>query len=175
MRGKTLCAAAAMAACLGLSAAARAEEKQIASNDREFIQEVTAGDMAEVKLGRLAMERAANPKVRELAEKIVDDHVRADKQLAMLLKNKALATPAKETPGGMKDSYDRLSKLRGADFDRAYLKEMVEDHRHDIPKFEAMAKNGKDADLRAFAIKTLPTLREHYEMALELAGYGKVR
>ena len=63
---------------------------------------------------------------------------------------------------------DKLSKLSGADFDRAYMKDMVEDHVKDVAMFEKEAKNGKDADVKAFADKTLPTLREHLQMARDV-------
>jgi putative membrane protein len=63
---------------------------------------------------------------------------------------------------------DKLSKLSGADFDREYMKHMVEDHVKDVALFEKEAKNGKDADLKAWAEKTLPTLKEHLQMARDV-------
>jgi putative membrane protein len=175
MRCKTLFTAAAFAACFGLVAAARADEKRIATSDREFVTEAADGGMAEVKLGELAQTQAANPEVRKFGEKIVEDHTMANKQLMDLLKTKGMPMPAKELSKKSQHTYDRLSRLKGPEFDRAYLKDMVEDHRQDITLFESVAKNGKDADLRAFAMKTLPTLREHYQKARELAGETKDR
>jgi putative membrane protein len=174
MRRKTLYTAAALAACFGLAVAARADEKRIAT-DREFVTEAADGGMAEVKLGELAQTQAANPEVRKLGEKIVEDHTMANKQLMTLLRTKGMPMPTKELSKKSQETYDRLSRLKGPEFDRAYLKNMVEDHRQDITLFESVAKNGKDADLRAFAMKTLPTLREHYQKARELAGEAKDR
>jgi putative membrane protein len=62
-------------------------------------------------------------------------------------------------------TYDRLSALSGAAFDRAYMADMVKDHRTDIAEFEKEANSGSDADVKSFASKTLPTLRHHLEMA----------
>jgi putative membrane protein len=171
MRRYTLFAAAACVALLGMAALARADEKpQRATSDLDFINEAATGGMAEVKFGQLAMERAASPEVRKFGEKMVHDHTLANKQLASLIKQKGLAMPAKELSPKERDVYDRLSKLRGAAFDRAYIKDMVQDHKQDVALFESVANRGKDADVRAFAMKTLPTLREHLEQAEKLAG-----
>ena len=57
--------------------------------------------------------------------------------------------------------HDRLSKLTGEAFDRAYVEEMVKDHRKDVKAFEQQAARAKDPVLKAWVDKTLPTLREH--------------
>jgi putative membrane protein len=169
MRRNLLCAAAAVA-CLGVCSLARADEKRNAMSDQDFIKEASAGGMAEVKLGQLAQEKAGNAEVRKLGEKLAEDHTIANKELASLLRKKGLAEPSRDLPRKMQATYDRLSQLKGAEFDRAYIKDMIEDHRQDIALFESMSKTGKDADLRAFAMKTLPTLREHYQKAQDLAN-----
>jgi putative membrane protein len=63
----------------------------------------------------------------------------------------------------------KLAKHEGAAFDREYMSAMVKDHDKDVALFEKQAKNGRDAALRAFAEKTLPTLREHQKMAKQLS------
>jgi len=170
MRRKLFCTAATLTACLGLVALARAEEKRGVPSDRDFITEAATGGMAEVKLGELAKERAGSAEVRKFGERMVEDHTRANEQLMALLKKKGMDVPTKEMPKKAQACYDKLSQLKGAEFDKAYIKDMLEDHRKDVAMFESMAKSGKDADLRAFAIKTLPTLRDHYQKIRELAG-----
>jgi putative membrane protein len=170
MRSKLFCTAATLTACFGLVALARADEKRTPVSDREFVTEAAGGGMAEVKLGELAKERAANPRVRKFGERMIDDHTRANQELMALLRKKGMDVPAKEMPKKAQECFDRLSQLKGAEFDQAYIKDMLKDHREDVALFESMTKNGKDADLRAFAIKTLPTLREHYQLAQKLAG-----
>jgi putative membrane protein len=65
---------------------------------------------------------------------------------------------------------DHLLTLKGADFDHAFMKHMVSDHQEAIALFEREAKDGKDPELKDFASKTLPTLREHLKMARKIAG-----
>ena len=61
--------------------------------------------------------------------------------------------------------YDKLSKMRGAEFDRAYMRDMVQDHEKDVKKFRQEAQHGGDPDLKGFAQKTLPVLEQHLKMA----------
>lgn len=69
-----------------------------------------------------------------------------------------------------KEVMEKLSKLKGAEFDREYVKAMVEDHEKDVAAFEATSKGAVDADVKAFATKTLPTLKEHLQMIREIDG-----
>lgn len=170
MRRKLFCTAATLTACLSFVALARADEKRTPVSDRDFVTEAAGGGMAEVKLGELAKERAGSAEVRKFGERMVEDHTRANQELTALLRKKGMDMPTKEMPKKAQECYDRLSQLKGAEFDKAYIKDMVKDHREDVALFESMSKSGKDADLRAFAIKTLPTLREHYQLAQKLAG-----
>jgi putative membrane protein len=173
-RGNLL-TALGLVACACLAATVRADKAPMFSTDREFVDDAVAGGMAEVKLGRLAETNSTNPAVRKFGELMVEDHSRINKELMALLQRKGMAMPPKELPKKMQESYDTLAGMKGAEFDRAYTKHMLKDHREDIAVFEAAAKNGKDADLRAFAIKTLPTLREHLEKAKDLADMEKNR
>ena len=82
-------------------------------------------------------------------------------------KNVTLPT---ELSGHHKEMVDSLSKLSGAEFDRQYMSEMVKDHAKDVEAFDTEAKSGADADVKAWAAKTVPTLREHLKMAHTVAG-----
>jgi len=64
----------------------------------------------------------------------------------------------------------KLSALSGAEFDREYGKMMLSDHRKDVSEFEKQSTRATDPDLKAFATKTLPTLKEHLQMAESLPG-----
>jgi putative membrane protein len=76
-------------------------------------------------------------------------------------------------PAAAKATYDRLSKLSGADFDRAYTADMVKDHQKAVMLFSQESKTGHDADAKSWAAKTLPTLEHHLARAKELAGGSK--
>jgi putative membrane protein len=69
---------------------------------------------------------------------------------------------------------ETLAKLQGANFDRAYIRQMVEDHEKAVKLFSQEAQEGQDADLKAFAAETLPTLQEHLKMVSQLAQQHKV-
>jgi putative membrane protein len=95
---------------------------------------------------------------------MVDDHGKANDELKTLAQNKSITLPTTLDPKH-KATVDRLSKLSGDAFDRAYMTEMLKDHRKDVAAFKTESTSGKDADIKAFASKTLPTLEEHLKMA----------
>jgi len=134
--------------------------------------EAAMGGMAEVELGQLASEKAQSDQVKQFAQRMVTDHGKANDELKSLAQSKNIALPT--DPGAKhKATKDRLSKLSGAQFDRAYMQEMVNDHRKDVSDFEKESKSGKDPEVKAWAAKTLPTLQEHYQMA-QAASRGAV-
>jgi putative membrane protein len=97
---------------------------------------------------------------------MVQDHGQANEKLMAIAEKKSIQLP-QELPEDAQQKYDELQQLSDAEFDRAYMDEMVQDHEKDIGLFEQQAESGEDPDLRAFAEETLPTLREHLELAEE--------
>jgi putative membrane protein len=95
--------------------------------------------------------------VKQFAQRMVTDHGKANEQLTQLAQQKGIALP---TDMDAKHKYliDRLSKLSGAEFDRAYSREVL---RADVKEFQHQFKSGKDADVKAWAAQTLPVLQEH--------------
>jgi putative membrane protein len=136
--------------------------------DKEFITKAAQGGMAEVELGQLALKQASSDDVKQFAQKMVDDHSKANDELKGLAASKSVTLPT-DTGKENKAMMDKLAKLSGADFDREYMKHMVKDHNTDVALFEKQAKSGKDAETKAWAEKTLPTLREHQTMARNIA------
>jgi putative membrane protein len=137
-----------------------------ANPDSSFAMAAAEGGLAEVELGRLAKDHAASADVKKFAERMVDDHGKANDELAKILTEKGI-TASTELKGKEKSTYDKLAKLNGAAFDRAYMSAMVSDHEKDVKEFEKESTGGKDPDLKAFATKTLPTLQDHLKMAKE--------
>lgn len=131
----------------------------LASADRAFIQTAAKGGMAEVALGELAGTHAKTDEVK-FGKRMVADHGKANQGLTQLARDKAIEPP-KEMDRTQKSVHDRLAKLTGEAFDRAYVEEMVKDHRHDVKEFERASGRAKDQDLKAWIDKTLPTLRDH--------------
>ena len=141
----------------------------LAAADKAFVMEAARGGMAEVELGRLAADKATNADVKQFGQRMVDDHSKANDELKGFASQKNLTLPA-ETDAKHKATQTRLSKLSGDAFDKAYMTEMVADHNKDVAAFTRASKTAKDADLKAWAGKTLPTLQEHQKMAKEVAA-----
>jgi putative membrane protein len=130
------------------------------------------GSMAEVELGRLATQKASSPEVKQFGQRMVDDHTKANDELKTLAQSKSITIPT-DLDAKHQATRDRLSKLSGAAFDRAYMQEMVADHRKNVNEFRKQSQSGKDAEVKAWAAKTLPTLEEHLKMA-QSASRGAV-
>jgi putative membrane protein len=137
--------------------------------ERQFILAAASGGMAEVELGRMAAQKAADNEVKQFGQRMVDDHSRANAELKQVASRKNVTLPA-ELDSRHRDLLDRLGKLSGSEFDRAYMDEMLEDHTKDVSEFERASTQAQDADVKGFAGKTLPTLREHLEMAKTIQG-----
>jgi putative membrane protein len=171
--------AMAIAACLvvpatsGARSNTKAAHGQSAKPPQEFIKHAAVGGMAEVKLGELAEQNAQSDAVKSFGKRMRDDHSQANSELAQLAAQKNVTLP-KDVDAKHKATYDRLSKLKGADFDRAYMDAMLQDHRHDVAEFQSAAKSS-DPDVQAFASKTLPTLQSHLEEAQQIASGGSRR
>lgn len=141
---------------------ARAGAKAMSS--QEFVREAAVGGMAEVELGRLASERASNAEVKRFAQRMVTDHTKSNEELKSVAQRKNLTLPT-DLDAEHKAKKDKLSRLNGAAFDRAYMDEMRADHRKNVETFRQQSRAGDDADVKAFAAKSLPTLEEHLQLA----------
>jgi putative membrane protein len=129
-----------------------------------FVTEVGQGGQAEVSLGKLATQHAKSADVKQFAERMVTDHGQANQELAALASRKGWSVPTEPGPKH-KAEEQRLSRLTGEQFDRSYMQAMLKDHEKDVREFEQASKQLTDPDLKAWAEKTLPTLREHLARA----------
>jgi putative membrane protein len=139
----------------------------MARGDAKFMREAAAGSMAEVELGKLAEQKAASDSVKDFGKRMAADHGKAADELRQLAQQKGVTLPT-DLDRGHRRAVDRLGKLSGADFDREYMKEMVKDHDKDVKAFQKEADSGKDSDVKAWAAKTLPTLKEHQAQAKQV-------
>jgi putative membrane protein len=135
-----------------------------AMSDQAFVTEAAKGGMAEVELGKLAQEKGSSAQVKTFGERMVTDHGKANDELQTLAKNKSITLPSGLAPKD-KALRDRLAKLSGDAFDRAYMNAMLTDHRKDVAAFKHESETGKDPDVKSFASKTLPTLEDHLKLA----------
>jgi putative membrane protein len=134
--------------------------------DLKFAKGAAQGGMAEVELGKLAVDKAQNPDVKQFGQKMVDDHSKANDELKSIAEKDNITLPQQLTAKDQATK-NRLSKLNGAAFDKAYMHDMVMDHVKDVNEFKQEAKFGKNEDIKGFAAKYTPTLEEHLKMAKE--------
>lgn len=143
---------------------ANAVEAGIAADegDAKFAVDAANGGMAEVALGKLAEGKAVNAKVKEFAAMMVADHTKANDELMALAQAKNITLP--QSVSTEKQSVmDELTKKSGKDFDKAYVDQMIDDHKKTISMYEDASKNLKDADMKAFVDGKLPTVKAHLE------------
>lgn len=147
-------------------------EGKLTPADTTFVRKAAEGGMAEVKLGQLALEKASSKVVKEFGERMVKDHSKAGDDLKEVASKKGI-TLRDSLNATDKALYDRLSKLSGDDFDKAYMQAMIKDHEEDVAEFRRESQSAKDPDIRQFTSKTLPTLEEHLRLARNTGSEGR--
>jgi len=152
--------------CLGL-ATAREDERGKGDPDATFVFKASAGGLAEVNLGTLAAKQASDPAVKRFAQKMVDDHTKANKEL-LDIAGKGRLPVAPRMDARHQKIAETLAGLSGAAFDREYMTGQVKDHEETVALFEKEASAGTNENLKSWADKTLPHLREHLKMAREI-------
>jgi putative membrane protein len=138
------------------------------SADTDFMKKAAQGGMAEVALGELAIKNGSNPDVKKFAQRMVNDHTKANDQLKQLAQQKGVELPQGLTAKD-KGTKEELSRFSGAKFDRQYMEDMVTDHKKDVADFQRESMSAQDPDLKNFAVQTLPTLQEHLKQAESIA------
>jgi len=168
---------AVVTSCLGAAAAqtqqgdAQAMHQAAASTtanpDPLFARKAAQDGMAEVKMGQLAQEKGQSDAVKDFGKRMVDDHTKTNDELKSTVGQENLRLP-NNLSAHDQATYDRLSKLSGAEFDKAYARDMVMDHKKDIAEFKQEANNGQDPQIKNFASQTLPVLQDHLKQAEDM-------
>ncbi len=135
--------------------------------DAAFMRSADIINNAEVQLGRLALERGEHPDVKRFAEMLVNDHQENRDQLHQLASTQDVELPS-DLDQKHRQIMDRLSRLEGAEFDRAFINEMVTGHQDAVNKFEDEIRIGQDAQVKSYAANTLPVLRHHLQFAKDI-------
>ena len=153
----------------------------VSAGDRAFVEDMTIGGMAEVELGRMAMERGASPEVKRFGDMMVKDHSKAGDELKQVAMQHSIPMPA-ALDQKHQDLKTTLSNLRGAEFDREYMKAMVDGHEDVVDRLQTRASEDRFGDdkgevkpersdnpvegaLNQWAAKALPTVRHHLDEA----------
>src|SRR5438874_10278684 len=161
------------ALCLGVSAPAaeKKEEKKtqqpssspnkspatasLSAKDKSFMKEAAQGGMMEVEMGKMAQQKGKSAEVKKIGGIMVADHSKANAELMAIAKRKGVDLSKEKA---------KMKHLNDANFDREYIDAMVKDHQEDLAAFQAEAKNGSDADVKAFASKTSAVVKKHLDM-----------
>lgn len=150
---------------LAVAGVRSAEDEKL--DDAGFVKKVSSACMGELKVGEMALQKANDAKVKSFAQRIVDDHNRASKDLEELASRKGW-TLSKTIDDKCQKELDRLSSMTAQGFDRAFIESQIKGHEEAIKLFEHESKSGEDPALKEWASKALPTLREHLQMAKEI-------
>jgi putative membrane protein len=173
----------------GDSGKATGKASQLSRSDENFVKDACRGGKMEVQMGKLGVQKGQSSELKQFAQRLIDDHTKAGMELKQLASSKGLTLP-EEKIASTTDDADRskvrekedadrgehkehtelkkLENLSGTDFDKAFAKMAVNDHEKDIKEFEKASQKADDADIKAYAAKTLPTLREHLQQAQSL-------
>lgn len=138
----------------------------ISPTSADFIREVASSDMFEIESSKLAAQKASGP-TKAFATQMIADHTKTSGELKAMAQG--LQVPPAMSAAHQK-KIDRLSSLQGEEFTNQYQSDQVTAHAEAVSLFDRYAKGGDNAQLKAWAGKTLPALQHHHEMARKLAG-----
>ena len=163
----TLLSAATLALAVSLGAQAQAPAK-LSGQDKSFLKAAAEGGNAEVEGSKVAVAQSANADVKAFAQQMIDDHGQAGGELKGLADQKGVKVS--DTPSMTKKTEIKmLSERKGSSFDQHYADSIgVKAHEDTIKLFQKEVDKGSDADVKAWASKTLPTLQHHLEAAQAL-------
>lgn len=135
-------------------------------SDTHFVDHAYTSGQNEIILNRMALERSRNEDVRKFAQKMLEDHGKANQDLLLIVSEFRIAVPDKPLPEQEKD-LRHMSSGEVKDFDKEFMNHMVMNHEKSVKLFEQASKELKNEKLKAFASKTLPTIKEHLKVAKE--------
>lgn len=136
--------------------------------DNALVSKGAQDNLFEIQAGQLAAQKATNSEIKQFAQRMVRDHTHAKDALQQLATERNITLPT-EMGDQNQAIFARLSKLSGAEFDHAYMTEMVNSHQQDVTLMKNQVQNGKDQTLKALATQKLPALEAHLRMAQDLA------
>jgi len=167
---KLMCGCAVLAFAAGATVA---EDKlKEPFNDQTFVIKVASAGMHEVQVNTAAKDKAHDAEVKHFAEKMVTDHSKANKELMSVAKAAGIGVPTQMLDEHQKD-VAKWRNFNGANFDKEFMHHMVMDHEKAVSLFERASKECQNPQLKAFAEKTLPTIKEHLDMAKRIHGNAK--
>jgi putative membrane protein len=136
-------------------------------DDKKFARDAALGAMIEVELGKLAAEKASRDDIKQFGQKVVDEHTKANDELKQVAGKENVAIP-EALDSKHQSRLDKLSKLSGEAFDKAFVKEELKNREAEVRDFSAESQNGTDPNIKTFASNVLPALQQQLEEAKSL-------
>jgi putative membrane protein len=133
--------------------------------DRSFVMKAAMGGMMEVQAANIALKNSTNDRIKNFASMMVRDHTNANNELKSFASSRGLTIPEDSLNAKNKSHIDAMNKMQGKAFDKHYMNMMLNDHKTDVSEFKKQSTSANDADLKAWAGKTLPTLQMHLDSA----------
>jgi putative membrane protein len=135
--------------------------------EANFARQACQAGATQTEMGKLAALNTKNETIRTFAKSLVKEHTQQEKELGQIFAAKRIPAET-ELAEQFQSSIDHLAELKGGAFDRAFREQVIDDHEKAIAAYEKQAAQGTDPELKAFAQKHLPHLREHLELARQL-------
>ncbi|UWZ86544.1 DUF4142 domain-containing protein [Occallatibacter riparius] len=139
-----------------------------AGSDKKFVKEAMEGSMAEIQLGQLAQQKATSPDVKQFGQRMVTDHQKLNDQMTPVASQLGITPPA-EPDMKQKAMQKKLQAMSGDEFDKAYMKAMVKDHKKDLAEFQKEASSGKNPQVKDAAQQGSQVIQQHLQMAQDVA------
>jgi putative membrane protein len=142
----------------------------VGEGDQEMMEDIAHANLAEISTGKMALEKGQSDAVKKMAQKMIDDHTRAQEELEKLASSKGVKLPT-ETDVQHKTMATALEGLSGKAFDEQYIKRVgVGDHQRTHDLLKKVSTQAKDPQLKAYAAKTIKGVDSHLAMAKKMQG-----
>ena len=152
------------------STAASGTSSKVASGDQKMMRDIAQANISEIAAGKLALQNSQSDDVKSFAQKMIDDHTKAQQELQTLADSKGVKLPT-EPDAKHKALAKVMAGMKGEAFDKRYLKQGgLNDHENTHKLLARVQDKAKDADLKAYAAKTITAVDEHLTMAQDTAG-----
>ena len=172
MLKRTLSAAAVLCLAVGCASESDAQlggkdSSTLSKTDNTYFRGITEGNLTEIQSSQMALQQSSNPRVKEFAQTMINDHTSAGTSVMSIAQSKNVVPPTM-LDSSHKEMVQTLDGKSGADFDKAYLDLQVKAHQATINLDQDEADNGNDPDVKNLATTLLPTLKGHLSMAKKL-------
>ena len=142
-------------------------KSSVEDSDQRFLVEAAMGDLADVNLGQLGLDKAQNTEVKRFAQRLMDDHEKSLARIHALAEQQDIKVPEQVDEKHNK-LFTKLSRVSGKEFDQTYMREMVKSHEEEVREFETRSASANDPDIKAWARATLPVLQRHLQSARDI-------